>query len=85
MQGSAANNADIVLESPRKELPRAVMFRDSSASSLILFLVDHFHRISFSWQYTFDRDLVEKEHPGGVIQEMVERTLMAPSDMFLTR
>jgi hypothetical protein len=69
----------------RKELPRAVMFRDSFASSLILFLVDHFHRISFSWQYTSDRDLMEKEHTGVVIQEMVERTLMAPLDVSLTR
>ncbi len=30
----------------------------------------------FSWQYYFDRELVEREHPEIVIQEMVERTLM---------
>ena len=81
----STRGADIVYESPGKELPRAVMFRDSFATSLIPFLVDHFQRITFSWQYTFDRELVEKEHPDVVIQEMVERTLMIPRDVFLTR
>ncbi len=33
-------------------------------------------RMFFSWQYYFDRELVEREHPEIVIQEMVERTLM---------
>ena len=65
--------------------PRAVMFRDSFATWLIPFLVDHFRRITFSWQYTFDRELVEKEHPDVVIQEMVERVLMDAPDWYITR
>jgi hypothetical protein len=67
---------DIVYESPDRELPRAVMFRDSFATWLIPLLSEHFRRIVFSWQYAFDRELVERERPDVVIQEMVERVLM---------
>jgi len=63
-------------ERPHAGLPRAVMFRDSFASWFIPFLAEHFSRIVFSWEYSFDRELVEREHPDVVIQEMVERTLM---------
>lgn len=52
------------------------MFRDSFADLLIPLLSEHFQRIVFSWQYTFDRDIVEREKPDVVIQEMVERELM---------
>jgi hypothetical protein len=63
-------------EHPDAGLPREVMFRDSFASWLIPFLSEHFSRIVFSWEYSFDRGLVEREHPDVVIQEMVERTLI---------
>jgi hypothetical protein len=80
----AADTEDIVYENPGKALPRAVMFRDSFATWLIPLLADHFERITFSWQYTFDPVLVEKERPEVVIQELVERTLMSPADAFAT-
>jgi len=63
-------------EHPDAGLPRAVMFRDSFASWLVPFFAEHFSRIVFSWEYSFDRELVEREHPDIVLQEMVERTLM---------
>ena len=72
---------DIVYENPNQGLPRAVMFRDSFASWLIP-LSENFSRITYSWQYTFEYDTVERERPDVVIQEMVERALMdhsAPS------
>ena len=46
------------------------MFRDSFATWLIPLLSEHFQRIVFSWQYTLERELVERERPDVVIQEM---------------
>ncbi len=37
---------------------------------------EHFSGIVFSWEYSFDRVPVEREHPDVVIQKMVEGTLM---------
>jgi alginate O-acetyltransferase complex protein AlgJ len=70
------NGPDLVFEHPDPKLPRAVMFRDSFADLLIPLLSEHFQHIVFSWQYTLDRDVVEREKPDVVIQEMVERELM---------
>lgn len=67
-----------VWEQADATLPRAVVFRDSFASSLIPFLSDHFRRIVYSSEYTFNRAIVEFERPDVVIQEMVERALMGP-------
>jgi hypothetical protein len=60
------------------KLPRAVLFRDSFAAQLIPFLAEHFQRILCIWDKDFDRALVEHEHPGVVIQEIVERALEQP-------
>jgi hypothetical protein len=54
---------------------RAVMFRDSFASRLIPYLSEHFSRILYQWQNDFDPELVRREHPDVVIQEMVGRHL----------
>ena len=70
---------DMLFEHPDQRLPRAVMFRDSFATWLIPLLSENFSHILYSWQYTFDRDLVERERPDVVIQEMVERALMEGS------
>jgi hypothetical protein len=72
-----ARGDDILYGQPDGQLPRAVMFRDSYASWLIPLLSENFSRILFSWQYTFDSEIVERERPDVVIQEMVERVLMA--------
>jgi hypothetical protein len=70
---------DMLFEHPDRRLPRAVMFRDSFATWLIPLLSENFSRILYSWQYTFDREIVERERPAIVIQEMVERALMEGS------
>jgi alginate O-acetyltransferase complex protein AlgJ len=57
------------------DLPRAVMFRDSFSSRLIPFLSEHFSRIVYQWQNDFDVDLIMREHPDVVIQEVVARHL----------
>lgn len=65
------------MERAAANLPRAVMFRDSFASSMIPFLSEHFRRIVYEWQgpNQFNYALVEREKPDVVIQEMVERKL----------
>jgi hypothetical protein len=74
---AAANSRqpDIVYERDDADLPRAVMFRESFATWLFPLLSEHFQRIVFSWQYVFDHELVAREHPDVVIQEMVETVL----------
>lgn len=56
-------------------LPRAVIFRDSFVSRLVPFLSEHFSRAVYVWQNDFDADLVTKERPDVVIQEIVGRHL----------
>ncbi len=76
-----ARGPDIVYEHPDKRSPRAVVFRDSYATWLIPLLSENFSRVRYSWQYTCDHEIVERERPDVVIQEMVERALMAPAPM----
>ena len=59
-------------------LPRAVMFHDSFALNLAPLISENFQRILFVRQYEFDAELIDKEQPDLVIQEMVERNLMSP-------
>jgi hypothetical protein len=62
-------------ERTNASLPRAVFFRDSFGAQLIHFLAEHFERMLCIWDKNFDRAIVEHEHPGIVIQELVERSL----------
>ncbi|HVB37044.1 MAG TPA: hypothetical protein VND92_00840, partial [Vicinamibacterales bacterium] len=57
------------------DLPRAVVFRDSFMSALIPFLSEHFQRAVYLWQNDFDPDVVRRERPTVVIQELVGRRL----------
>jgi alginate O-acetyltransferase complex protein AlgJ len=70
-----AEEGRLVTEIPGSTLPRAVVFRDSFASRLAPFLSEHFSRVVYLWQNDFDPDVVEKEHPDVVIQEIVSRHL----------
>jgi alginate O-acetyltransferase complex protein AlgJ len=65
-----------VYEVPHSRLPRAVVVRDSFGTNLIPFLAEHFSRMVCLWQYEFPVDVIEKEKPDVVIQEIVERKLM---------
>lgn len=65
----------LVTEIPGSNLPRAVMFRDSFAGRLIPYTSEHFSRITYVWQNMFDVDLIRREKPAVVIQEMVARHL----------
>lgn len=65
----------IVTETDDPSLPRAVIFRDSFALRLVPFLSEHFSRAVYLWQDDFDADIVRREHPDVVIQEIVGRHL----------
>ena len=67
---------NFVFQHPDPKLPRAVVFRDSFADRIMPMLAENFRRVVFCWQYTFDRELVEREEPDVVIQEFVEHVLM---------
>ena len=64
-----------ITEIPGSMLPRAVIFRDSFASRLVPFLSEHFSRASYLWQNDFDADVIRREQPDVVIQEIVGRHL----------
>jgi hypothetical protein len=65
----------IITEIPGATLPRAVIFRDSFVSALAPLLSEHFSRVVYLWQYDFDPDVVQAEHPDIVFQEIVGRHL----------
>jgi hypothetical protein len=65
----------LLTEMPGSNLPRAVVFRDSFTSALVPFLSEHFSRVLYVWQNDFDADIVAKENPDVVIQQIVGRHL----------
>jgi alginate O-acetyltransferase complex protein AlgJ len=73
--GPTDEEGRIVTEIPGSSLPRAVVFRDSFGSRLVPFLSEHFSRAVYLWQNDFDAEVVTKEHPDIVIQEIVGRHL----------
>jgi alginate O-acetyltransferase complex protein AlgJ len=62
------------MESPSRSL-RAVVFRDSFFTLLAPFVAEHFGRSVFVWHQPFDPELILKEKPDVVIDEIVERAL----------
>ena len=70
-----AEEGRLVTEIDDPSLPRAVIFRDSFVSRLVPFLSEHFSRAVYLWQNDFDADVVAKEHPDVVIQEIAGRHL----------
>jgi alginate O-acetyltransferase complex protein AlgJ len=63
----------------RPGLPRAVMYRDSMAIPLIPLLSENFSRIVYVSAPRLDPAVVLREKPDVVIEEMVERSLLAPA------
>ena len=69
-----------VTERAGAPIPAAVMVRDSFAHQLIPFLSETFARIVYIWDWDlhFYPDVMEKEKPRVVIDEMAERSLLNP-------
>jgi hypothetical protein len=65
----------LVTEIADPRLPRAVVFRDSFGTRLVPYLSEHFSRVVYLWQNDFDADVVLKEHPDVVIEEIAGRHL----------
>jgi alginate O-acetyltransferase complex protein AlgJ len=68
----------VVCESPEGEVGEAVVFRDSYFAAPGQFLPSHFRKTVLVWSHDVDWQLIAREHPNVVVQEMVERDLMAP-------
>jgi hypothetical protein len=62
----------------RPGLPRAVVLRDSMAIALIPLMSENFSRAVYVSSRQLDRELIEREKPDIVIEELVERSLHAP-------
>lgn len=69
------NEFDFKTENENKELPTAVMFRDSFATNLVPFMSRSFKEIRYNWMFRnrFDMKIIEEEKPNLVIIEAVER------------
>ena len=77
----------LATEHVRRDLPRAVVFRDSFGSALVPFLAEHFSRALFLWEYDVNPDIVLQEQPQVVIQEWAGRRFSTrmPYDAFAAR
>jgi alginate O-acetyltransferase complex protein AlgJ len=65
-------------ESDDKKLPRAIAFRDSFFQIARFFVSEHFSRVAYYWEFKpFPTDVIEREKPDIVIQEIVERFLVS--------
>ncbi len=76
----------LATEHVRRDLPRAVVFRDSFGSALVPFLSEHFSRALYLWEYDLDPRVIAEERPQVVIQEWAGRRLSnrMPYDTFAT-
>ena len=63
----------------RPGLPRAVVYRDSMAIPLLPLLSENFSRVVYVSSQQLDPALILRERPDVVIEEMVERLLLAPA------
>lgn len=74
----ADSGRDVVSEIADPALPTAVIVHDSFMSALSPFLNEHFRRARYRATGKFPHELIERERPAIVIDEMVERGLMNP-------
>jgi hypothetical protein len=61
-------------------LPSAVVLHDSFGIAMRPFLAEHFRHSLHLWQRTLEADVLERERPDLVIQELGERLLQGPPD-----
>jgi alginate O-acetyltransferase complex protein AlgJ len=76
-QGRLVRGGTLIFETGRPELPKAVVFHDSFFVALMPMLAEHFSRIVYVWNFSFDTELIEREKPDVVILECVERYIYA--------
>jgi hypothetical protein len=76
---SERNNGIETYECDRPASPRAIVYRDSMAIPLIPLLSENFSRSTYVGSRQLDPEFVLREHPDIVIEELVERALLAPA------
>ncbi|HEX2616535.1 MAG TPA: hypothetical protein VHL57_03280, partial [Flavobacteriales bacterium] len=62
----------VFTQGPDPQAPKLLMFRDSFAVYLIPYLGEHFREAVYVWSPMFIPDIVEKEKPDIVVQEVME-------------
>lgn len=67
---------EILTRAPRGEITGAVIIRDSFGEALLQYLAPHFQTADWIWSYDFPADVIEREHPALVIEQLVERKLL---------
>lgn len=70
-----ARQLPLVLGTGDPSMPRAVVFRDSFSNALVPFLSEHFERVVWVWDRDVLPEVVLREQPDLVIQEVVGRFL----------
>ena len=63
---------------PRPGLPRAVVYCDSMAIPLVPLLSENFSHVAYVSSHALDPAFIARERPDVVIDEMVERAMLAP-------
>jgi len=63
----------------RPGLPSAIVYRDSMAIPLVPLLSENFSRVVYVSSRRVDPQLIARERPDVVIEEFVERSLLAPA------
>jgi hypothetical protein len=72
----------MLFENANKNLPRAVLFRDSFSTQLFSLLAENFSRLVAVWQPNIDYKIVDAEKPDFVISQQAERFLIrCPDDV----
>lgn len=65
------------------KLPRALLFHDSFGNYVQDFLADHFSSLVEAWRADFDREIIAVARPDVVIEQYVERVLVAKPPLTL--
>ena len=83
LNNQITNTGNLMLfENKNKDLPKAVMFRDSFAEPLLELLAESFSRLLVIWQPNIDYTIVQDEKPDIVISQQVERFMIQiPDDL----
>jgi hypothetical protein len=69
-----------IFENENKNLPRAVLFRDSFSNYTVNFLAESFSRLVVVWQPNIDYSIVKSENPDIVISQQAERFMVVVPD-----
>ncbi len=67
------NDNSGIITKGMKNLPNAVVYRDSFCTALWPILSNNFHKTTYIWTHAVDREFIKQENPEIVIFQIVER------------